>query len=74
MTWANNWLLLKACLKIHVFKAASKAADEHFGQLFDFLQGIFYPDIFLTHIILRMFSIMFIRVSFIGIFLLGMKR
>lgn len=61
-------------LKIYVFKTTSKAADEHSGHGFDFIHTIFYPGIFLTHITLRMFSVMFILESFFGIFLLGMKR
>ena len=74
LTRANNWILLMVSLKIYVFKTSSKAADGDSGHSFDFIHAIFYPGTFLTHITLRMFSIMFIIVSFIRIFLSGMKR
>lgn len=74
LTRANDWLLLIVSVKTYVFKTTSEAADEHSEHGFDLLYGIFYPDIFLTHITLRMFSIMFIIMCLIGIFLLGMKR
>lgn len=73
-TQANDWLLLMVSLKMYVFKTTSKAAEEHSGHGFDFIHTIFYPGVFLTHIRLRMFSVMFIIASFVGIFLLGMKR
>lgn len=74
-TYLSRWPAFSSGpLKFYEFQTTSKAANEHSGHGFDFTHTIFYPSIFLTHIILKLFSVTFIILSFIRISLLGMKR